>query len=98
MLKTRIKKIADHCTSACRAVALITAGEIYTFMHTTLHGDFVTAYLVGSAWIKDRLVKHFQKRETRVVRKTVHIAPPSAKERHALLEQAIHKGDIKGFW
>lgn len=97
MLKTRIQKITAQCTSACRAVALITAGEIYTFMHTTLHGDFVTAYLVGSAWIKDRLVKHFHKREARAIRRSVHIAP-SAKERHALLEQAIHKGDVKGFW
>lgn len=76
MLK-RIKRITDHCTNACRTVALITGGEMFAFFHTSVHGDFVTAYLVASTWIKDWLIRHHerkQRRDAAIARKSIHIA------------------------
>lgn len=94
----KIKTVLSRCTTACRAVGIITAGEVFTFFHTAFHSDFVTAYLVGSAWIKDRLAKHLDKHEAKAVRRTVHIAPKSEKERAKLILEAQENGWIKGFW
>lgn len=76
MLK-KLKSLVNHCTAACRAVALITGGEMFAFFHTSIHGDFVTAYLVASTWIKDSLIKYHQRKQRRdaaIARKSIRIA------------------------
>lgn len=68
--------LTHRCHSACRVVAGMTAGEIFAFFHTSIHGDFVTAYLVLSTWVKDALIKHHErriKRDSAVVRHSIDI-------------------------
>lgn len=76
-IKNHLERITHKCHSACRVVAGVTAGEIFAFFHTSIHGDFVTAYLVLSTWVKDALIKHHEKkmaREQHVVRRVTRIA------------------------
>lgn len=76
MLK-KIKGLINRCNNACRTVALITGGEMFAFFHTSVHGDFVTAYLVASTWIKDRLIRYHERKQHRdaaIARKSINIA------------------------
>ena len=73
-IKAALASVVRHCHSACRTVALMTGGEAYAFFHTSIHGDFVTAYLVLSTWIKDALVRHHERkihRDSLIARKTI---------------------------
>lgn len=76
LIQKHVAKVTHACHSACRVVVAMTAGEAFALLHTTIHGDFVTAYLVLSAWVKDTLVRQHEKRLARdaaIPRKTLNI-------------------------
>lgn len=73
-IRTHVARATQACHSACRIVVAMTAGEAAALLLTTIHGDFVTGYLVLSAWVKDSLVRHHEKRLRReALRRSISI-------------------------